>query len=93
MADNPESNRKIVERLINEVFNNHNLSNLDEYMRDDYIQHSPFVPQGKANFIEFFEMLFKAIPDYQHTILKMVAEGDIVMVYHTTNGHIRAMNY
>ena len=86
MVDNPESNKKIVETFVNDVFINHDLGRLDGYMRDDYIQHKPDVAQGKKGFIEFFKMLFKAIPDYQHTILKMVAEGDIVMVYHTTTG-------
>ena len=86
MADNPENNRIIIETFVNDVFINHDLSHLDTYMRDDYIQNKPNAAQGKKGFIDFFTMLFKAIPDYQHTILKMVTEGDIVMVYHKTTG-------
>ena len=86
MKDNPENNKKIVETFVNDVFVNHDLSKLDSYMRDDYIQHNPHVSPRKDGFKQFFMIVFKAIPDYKHTILKIVAEGNIVMVYHTTSG-------
>jgi len=86
MADNPESNRKMVETLVNDVFVNHDLSKLDSYMRDDYIQHNADVPQGKSGFKQFFEGTFKAMPDFKYTLKKIVAEGDIVMAYSTTSG-------
>jgi len=55
-------------------------------MRDDYIQHNPDVPQGRAGFKRFFEETFRAIPDFGYTLKKMIAAGDIVMVYSTTTG-------
>jgi predicted SnoaL-like aldol condensation-catalyzing enzyme len=78
------SNREIVETFCNDVFMHHDLSRLDEYMRDDYIQHNEDVPQGKAGFRDFFINTFKAMPDFKHTIRKIVAEADIVMVYSTS---------
>ncbi len=86
MMDNAKSNKEIVDTFCNDVFRNHDLSRLDTYMRDDYIQHNPDASQGKAGFIDFFEIIFKAIPDFQYTHRKTVAEGDIVMVYSTTTG-------
>lgn len=86
MVSNAETNRKAVERLVNDVFVNHDLSKLDEYMRDDYIQHNADVAQGKKGFTEFFAATFKAIPDFKYTLLNMVAEGDYVMIYCTTSG-------
>ena len=86
MIDNPENNKKIVETFVNDVFVNHDLSKLDSYMRDDYIQHNPHVSQRKDGFKQSFITIFKAVPDYKHTILKIVADGNIVMVYHTTSG-------
>lgn len=66
------------------VFVKHDFSLLDDYMRDDYIQHNADVPQGKAGFKQFFEGTFKAIPDFSSTIKQIVAENDRVMVYSTT---------
>ena len=80
----PANNKKLVETLCMTVFQKHDFSRLDEIMRDDYIQHNEDVPQGKAGFKQFFEQMFRAMPDFSYTIKKIVAEGDIVMMYSTT---------
>ena len=85
MADG-STNKDVVSRFYNDVFINHDMSRLDEYMRDDYIQHNPDCPQGKAGFVEFFDVIFAAVPDFTYTLRKMVAEGDIVMAHSTTTG-------
>jgi len=79
-----EKNKKLVEMLCMTVFQKHDFSRLDEIMRDDYIQHNEDTPQGKAGFKQFFEQMFKAMPDFNYTIKKIVAEGDTVMMYSTT---------
>jgi steroid delta-isomerase-like uncharacterized protein len=79
-----EKNKKLVETLCKTVFQKHDFSQLDDIMRDDYIQHNPDTPQGKAGFKQFFEQMFKAMPDWSYTIKKIVAEGDTVMMYSTT---------
>ncbi len=79
-------NKDAVSRFYNDVFINHDMSRLDGYMRDDYIQHNPDCRQGKAGFVEFFDVIFRAVPDFAYTLKKMVAEGDIVMAYSTTTG-------
>ena len=86
MADNSRKNKSVVAEFYNDVFIGHNLSKLDKYMRDDYIQHNPDCPQGKAGFVEFFTEIFNAVPDFKYTLKKMVAEGDIVMAYSATTG-------
>ena len=86
MADKGNSNRDIITQFCNDVFVNHDLSKLDTYMRDDYIQHNPDVAQGKQGFVEFFEQTFRAIPDFKYTLMKIVAEDDLVMIYCTTTG-------
>jgi predicted SnoaL-like aldol condensation-catalyzing enzyme len=62
------------------------MNHLDDYMRDDYIQHNQDCPQGKAGFVEFFNVIFRAIPDFKYELKKMTAEGDIVMAYSCTTG-------
>lgn len=82
----PKNNREIIELLCEEVFNGHRFEMLDQYMRDDYIQHNQDVPQGKKGFKQFFAIAFKAIPDWHYTIKRIVSEGDFVMLYATTAG-------
>ena len=78
------NNKKLIETLCKIVFQEHDFSKLDEIMRDDYIQHNEDVPQGKDGFIQFFKQMFKVMPDFRYTPKKIVAEGDIVMMYSTT---------
>jgi predicted SnoaL-like aldol condensation-catalyzing enzyme len=86
MTDNIDKNREIVATFCRDVFVNHDLSRLDSYMTDEYIQHNPDVAQGKKGFIDFFEKTFRAIPDFKYTLKKIVADGDLVMIYCTTSG-------
>jgi len=84
--NNPKKNKELVQAFCTTVFVNHDLSTLDQLMRDDYIQHNPDVPQGKAGFKQFFEETFKAMPDFKYSLKQMVAEGDLVWMYCTTSG-------
>ena len=86
MTDISKKNKEVVSKFYNDVFIKHDMTKLDTYMRDDYIQHNEDCPQGKAGFIEFFDVIFKAVPDFSYTLKKMVAEGDIVMSFSTTMG-------
>ena len=81
-----EQNKKVVERLINTVFINHDLSALDEIMRDDYIQNNDIADQGKAGFVALFKQTFIAMPDFKYTIKRLVAEDDYVVAYCTSSG-------
>ena len=45
------TNKELVMKFYNEVFNNRDLTNLDNYMRDDYRQHNANVKDGKAGFV------------------------------------------
>ena len=49
IINNPKKNKELVEAFCTTVFVKHDLSTLDRLMRDDYIQHNPDVPQGKAD--------------------------------------------
>jgi len=80
----PENNKKVVLMLCRSVFQEHDFSKLDEIMRDDYIQHNPDTPQGKAGFIQFFTEMFRAMPDFSYTVKEIIAEDNIVMMYSTT---------
>jgi predicted SnoaL-like aldol condensation-catalyzing enzyme len=81
-----DRNKKVVETLINSVFINHDLSTLDEIMRDDYIQHNDIAAQGKAGFVALFKQIFIAIPDFKYQVNRLVAEDDYIVAYCTTSG-------
>ena len=82
--NNPNYNKKLIEDFCNTVFVRHDLSDLDRFMKDDYIQHNPDVAQGKEGFRVFFEQTFKAMPDFKYTLLKIIGEGDMVWIHCTT---------
>ncbi len=85
MAD-LERNKQAVLALYETVFRNHDFSRLDDIMRDDYIQHNEDCPQGKAGFVQFFEEIFAGIPDFSYTMKRIVAEGNLVLLWSTTTG-------
>ena len=86
MVNDVSTNKDVVSRFYDEVFIRHDMSRIDDYMRDDYIQHNGDCPQGKAGFLDFFATIFAAVPDFSYTLKKMVADGDTVVTYSTTTG-------
>ncbi len=86
MPDNSARSKDVVSRFYEDVFIRHDMSRLDEYMRNDYIQHNQDCPQGQAGFVEFFDTIFRAVPDFSYTLKRMVAENDIVVTFSTTTG-------
>ena len=56
------SNKEIVKEFYEKVFNGWDVSAVDEYMRDDYKQHSPGVAQGKKGFMGFITEFVKKKP-------------------------------
>jgi len=81
-----ENNKIVVREFYIEVFHKHDLSAVDRFMHDDYIQHNPDVHQGKVGFVDFHKGFFAAVPDFRATINRMIAEDDLVFVYNTITG-------
>jgi predicted SnoaL-like aldol condensation-catalyzing enzyme len=79
-------NKKVLEDFYEQVFSKHDLTVVDQFMHEDYIQHNPDVAQGKAGFVEFHEAFFRAFPDSCASINMLVADGDLVFVYNTITG-------
>lgn len=86
MVSDVSTNKDVMCRFYDDVFIRHDMSRIDDYMRDDYIQHNGDCPQGRAGFLDFFATIFAAVPDFSYTLKKMVADGDIVVTYSTTTG-------
>ena len=83
---NMEENKQLVSGLYEEIFQKHDLALADRFIHDDYVQHNPDLPKGKAGFVEFHVGFFSAIPDAFAAVNRMVAEDDLVWVYNTITG-------
>jgi predicted SnoaL-like aldol condensation-catalyzing enzyme len=74
-------NKQVVDNFYRDVFAARNADAAKSYLRPDYIQHNPHVASGADGFIAFFSKIWAkpATPDYQVKVLKLVAEGDLVV--------------
>jgi steroid delta-isomerase-like uncharacterized protein len=84
--DTAQKNKQVLSNFGEEVFGKKELSNLANYMHENYIQHNPLVPQGLTGFKQFFADWFNAVPDWSYNLTKIVAEGDTVWAYGTYTG-------
>jgi steroid delta-isomerase-like uncharacterized protein len=84
-----EQNKALVNRLVEEVLNQHNVSVLDEIVSLDFVEHEalpPGVPSGREGSIALFSMLLNAFPDFYATVEHLIAEGDQVVLHMTWTG-------
>lgn len=73
------SNKEIVLKFYDEVFNGWDVSNIDAYMKDDYIQHNPISETGKAGFLKFAKGFLAMKPHMD--IIKIGEDKDMVYVF------------
>jgi predicted SnoaL-like aldol condensation-catalyzing enzyme len=79
-----KSNKIIVLECYRKIIRDLDLSLVDEYIREDYIQHSPTVKDGKTGLLEMLHFL-KSLPQPKEhgpsPIIRTIAEGDLVAVH------------
>ncbi|MBQ3401352.1 MAG: nuclear transport factor 2 family protein [Lachnospiraceae bacterium] len=73
------TNRELILKFYEEVFNGKDLSHLDDYMLDSYHQHNPDAQDGKQGFLRFAEHFLALDPHMD--IVKIVCEDDIAVVF------------
>lgn len=83
---NLERNKHLAEGFFQQVLGKQDLDAAPRYLREDYIQHNPNVPQGLKGFQDYFRAQFaKMTPEAKQAlkveILHSVAEGDFVVVH------------
>lgn len=80
-----EANRQLVINFYNQFFNQHQVQQAAEVVADNYIQHNPHVPDGKAPFVGYFEGYFKNNPQSKADIVRSTADNDLVYLHiHST---------
>ena len=79
-------NKKAVIDFYEGVFQKHQVAAYaDRYIGNQYIQHNPHVPDGKAPFVNYFTQYFKENPQAKSVIKRAAADGDLVYLHvHST---------
>ena len=81
-----EENKALYRRFVEEVFNDKDLSVIDELVAEDFTEHSqppPGVPPGAEGLKRIFASYFRAFPDLHVATDLLIAEDDLVAAYHT----------
>jgi predicted SnoaL-like aldol condensation-catalyzing enzyme len=79
-----KSNKTIVLECYRKIIRDLDLTLLDNYVREDYIQHSPTVRNGREGILEmlkFLKTLPKPIEKSPSPIIRVIADGDFVAVH------------
>ena len=79
-----KSNKQIVLDCYRKIIRDLDLSLVDTYVREDYIQHSPTVKDGRAGLLEmlrFLKTLPKPLESGPSPIIRVIADGDLVAAH------------
>ena len=76
-----EENRTLVINFYNNFFNKHQVAEATKTLAEDYKQHNPYVANGRAPAIKYFEGFFKQNPQSSATIIRSSVEGDTVWLH------------
>ena len=83
----PAKNKAIVQAFWNDVFIARNVDAAPRYLAPTYTQHDPHMQPGLKGFQDYFRTAFAQTPaNFKAQILKMVAEGDLVVTYMQFSG-------
>lgn len=81
-----EENNKAIIIAFTNASNDRNYTAIEQYIAENIIEHRPSVQSGRNSTIQFLQSLANAFPDFHTNIDHIVAEGDRVVVFTTTNG-------
>ena len=76
-----ERNRRLVVEFYEAVFVRHDLGAAERFLSEDYIQHNPRVPTGRAAFVAVFTRVLAANPSARSRVLRSATDGDLVFLH------------
>lgn len=81
MTDHLEGNKALVREVFERVINRHDVSLIETYYPEDYLQRESHIPQGREGLRWVLDTMFTAAPDIEVHILFQVAEDDLVVSF------------
>jgi steroid delta-isomerase-like uncharacterized protein len=82
------TNKEIVRRFYEEVFNQRNVDAIDELVHLEFTNHdpTPVASRDPESMKQFIHTITQAFPDHHHAIEDLIAEGDKVVMRCTLTG-------
>lgn len=81
MTSMAEANKELVLKAGKELFRDLDLTALDRYWSDTYVQHNPLYPNGKGPLRALIQSAIDAGVSTQVEIKRVAADGDLVWVH------------
>jgi predicted ester cyclase len=76
-----ERNKTLIRSIIEEIFNDHNLSSVEKYFGKESVEGTPQAGKSGEGFRQFLTDFFEAFPDMHMTIEHIVSENNLVVVF------------
>ncbi len=76
-----EANKKMVADFYQRLFGDKDIDIIDKYIGDTYVQHNPYLPDGKQALIDACKKWFKDQPKEKIDIQHLAADGDLVFIH------------
>ncbi|HYV93562.1 MAG TPA: nuclear transport factor 2 family protein [Chitinophagales bacterium] len=76
-----DQNKELAKRLLELAFIKKDVNAAAELITDEYIQHNPNVPTGKAGFLEAIPHFYQMFPDLKWELKHIWSEGDHVIAH------------
>lgn len=77
-----EKNKALVTMAYQALFGDKDLSSLDKYFKEDYLQHNPMVPTGREALRQaLLSFGFDKAPKSKVDFVRVAAEGDLVWIH------------
>ncbi|MCL5260264.1 MAG: nuclear transport factor 2 family protein [Gammaproteobacteria bacterium] len=80
------SNKDLVLKFYNLACNERKVAEAANFLAENYIQHNPFIPDGRKGFITGLGAFLQQFPKRKSQIQRVIADGDLVVL------HIKAQN-
>ena len=84
-----EQNKALVRQMVDEIFNQGNLSQANEFLAPDFAEREelpPGIPRDREGVKQLTTILRNAFPDFKATIDDVIAEDDKVVIRQTWSG-------
>jgi predicted SnoaL-like aldol condensation-catalyzing enzyme len=76
-----EYNKKMVMEFYQQLFGDKDAEAILKYVKEDYIQHNPLLPDGRDTLYNSVKIWFKGAPKDKVDFQRVVAEGDLVVLH------------